>query len=125
MTESRPIKELFDFLSAHISEAEFKTAIITAEISSRITKERIDRNMTQKEFADFLGVSQPMISKWESGDYNFTISAISDIFDKLNLDYRFDIIDDNGENVKVVYKSTAKQTLPNIIDLKNYGLSIA
>lgn len=97
MTNAKQIGELFSVFSAHMSDAEFKSAIINAQISARIAKERIDRGMTQKEFAEFLGVSQPMVSKWEAGNYNFTISAVSSIFDKLGLDYIFHIKEEQSD----------------------------
>ena len=120
MTKSKPISELFDFFSDQMSNASFKAALITAEISARITKERIDRKMTQKEFSAFLGVSQPMVSKWEAGDYNFTISAVSEIFEKLGLDYDFEIRDNAIEEVTVEYTPAPAQKLPSIVDLKHY-----
>ena len=43
--------------------------------------------MNQKQFASFMGVSQAMISKWESGEYNFTINTLNEICDKLGLDF--------------------------------------
>lgn len=57
-----------------------------AKIATTIMKNRIDRHMNQKEFAEFMGVSQSMISKWESEDYNFTIESLAKICDKLNLE---------------------------------------
>jgi DNA-binding response OmpR family regulator len=42
--------------------------------------------LTQKEFAHLLGVSQSMVSKWESEDYNFTVEALANICDKLDWD---------------------------------------
>ncbi len=42
--------------------------------------------MTQKEFAEFMGVTQGMVSKWESREYNFTIKSLNEICEKLGLD---------------------------------------
>jgi transcriptional regulator with XRE-family HTH domain len=42
--------------------------------------------MTQKEFADYMGVTQGMVSKWESREYNFTIKSLNEICQKLNLE---------------------------------------
>lgn len=120
MTKAKPISELFDFFSDQMSNASFKAALVTAEISARITKERIDRSMTQKEFAALLGVSQPMVSKWEAGNYNFTISAVSEIFEKLGLDYSFEVIDSAAEKVRIEYTPAPTQKMPSIIDLKRY-----
>ena len=38
-----------------------------------------------------MGISQPMISQWESGDYNFTISALAQISEILGLDLKVDM----------------------------------
>ena len=40
-----------------------------AKIAATIAKNRVDMQMNQKEFAEFMGVSQSMVSKWESEDY--------------------------------------------------------
>lgn len=116
MKGSTSIGELFNVLNRNMSAAEIKTAMVNAEISSAITDERIKLGMTQKEFSDFMGVSQGMVSKWESGDYNFTISSISKIFDKLNMDFGFSIKKDEGwkdfsrptENIEVSMSSQQK-----------------
>ncbi|MEG0899555.1 MAG: helix-turn-helix transcriptional regulator [Oscillospiraceae bacterium] len=60
-----------------------KLAIIAAKIQLK----RIELGMNQKEFAKFMCVSQGMISKWESGEYNFTITTIDEICEKLKLDF--------------------------------------
>ena len=41
--------------------------------------------MTQKEFAKFMGVTQGMISKWESAEYNFSVESIAQIAEKLGV----------------------------------------
>lgn len=120
MKNTASVSDLFYALAKNMSAAEIKTAFVTADISTVITKERIARKMTQKEFADFMGVSQPMISKWESGDYNFTISSIAEIFDKLELDFDFKIISKQTEEINIEYTSGAVKSLPSIIDLKKY-----
>lgn len=56
-----------------------------------IVKARIEKGMTQTEFADFMGVSQGMVSKWESEDYNFTIEAIANICEKLDWDMNVEL----------------------------------
>ncbi|CBK75268.1 Helix-turn-helix [Butyrivibrio fibrisolvens 16/4] len=56
--------------------------------------------MTQKEFADFMGVTQGMVSKWESREYNFTIKSLNEICAKLGLECNVDIY---SENTKAEY----------------------
>jgi transcriptional regulator with XRE-family HTH domain len=68
-----------------LSETEIKTTVELAKISARIEKRRLDMGMTQKEFANYMGVSQGMVSKWESGEYNFSINSLNEICNKLDL----------------------------------------
>jgi transcriptional regulator with XRE-family HTH domain len=68
-----------------LSETEIKTTVELAKISAKITKHRLDMRMTQKEFANYMGVSQGMVSKWESGEYNFSIKSLNEICSKLGL----------------------------------------
>lgn len=49
-----------------LSDAEVKSLVELAKISARIERCRIEMGMTQKEFAEYMGISQGMVSKWES-----------------------------------------------------------
>lgn len=120
--KSNAINELINVLTANLTPAEIKTAMVTSEISTKITEERINRNMTQKEFATYMGVSQAMVSKWESGDYNFTISSIANICAKLELDFNFTITsDEDWKEVQqpknnIVFSFNSYTSLQNEID---------
>lgn len=76
-----------NWISEGLSEATVKTIVELAKISARIERCRIEMGMTQKEFAEFMGVSQGMVSKWESREYNFTIRTLNDICQKIDLDF--------------------------------------
>lgn len=73
------------WVSEGISEAEIKTTIELAKISAKIERCRLDLGMTQIEFARFMGVTQGMVSKWESRDYNFTVRSLNEICQKLDI----------------------------------------
>ncbi len=73
------------WLSQGISEAEVKTTVELAKISAKIERCRLEFGMTQKEFADYMGVTQGMVSKWESREYNFTIRSLNEIAEKLGV----------------------------------------
>jgi transcriptional regulator with XRE-family HTH domain len=73
------------WLTEGMTDSDVKTTVELAKISAKIERSRIDLGMTQKEFADYMGVSQSMVSKWESRDYNFTIKTLNEICQKLNL----------------------------------------
>lgn len=79
-------KDLFDGLT----EKDRKQNEMMVNIALTIKKERNSRGLTQKEFAEFLHVKQTQISKWESGDHNFTIATLSDLADKLGLEWNLE-----------------------------------
>lgn len=72
-------------LFSSMTPAEKEYNKIMAEVSYQIQIARKRLNMNQKEFASLLGVTQGMVSKWESCSYNFSMEKITQIFTKLNL----------------------------------------
>ena len=60
-------------------------APISLAIAAAIINKRHELGLTQKEFANMYGVSQGMVSKWESAEYNFTISNLSELMTKLSI----------------------------------------
>ena len=68
-----------------------ETTWVTEALSARIEKCRQNMNMTQKEFAEYMNVSQGMVSKWESREYNFTIRSLNEICEKLHLSLNLDM----------------------------------
>lgn len=85
VTEKIASAKKSSWVSEGISEAEIKTTVELAKISAKIERSRLDLGMTQIEFARFMGVTQGMVSKWESRDYNFTIKSLNEICQKLDL----------------------------------------
>ena len=98
------------WLSEGFSDAELKTVIELAKISGKIERARLDLGMTQIEFAEFMGVTQGMVSKWESRDYNFTIRSLNEICQKLNLNLYVNIEKPCLKNDYVVLKWDEKKT---------------
>lgn len=62
-----------------------------AKIASAILTKRYELKMSQTDFADYMKVSQAMISKWESGENNFSISSIAEICEKLSMIFDINI----------------------------------
>ena len=81
-----------------LSNSEVKSTIELAKISARIEMARLEKNMTQKEFADYMGVTQGMVSKWESREYNFTIKSLNEICEKLNIKLDILLYDSSDKN---------------------------
>ena len=74
------------WISEGFSETEVNTMVELAKISARIERGRLEMGMTQQEFAEYMGVTQGMVSKWESREYNFTIKTLNEICQKLDLE---------------------------------------
>lgn len=82
----RKLNNLLETLATTLSESDVIAAEQLAKISATLAVSRLQRGMNQKEFAEFMGVSQGMVSKWESEDYNFTVETLAKICAKLQLD---------------------------------------
>lgn len=94
------LEEMFVLFEDKISSADINAADCMGKISAAIVKQRIEMDMTQKEFAKYLDVSQGMVSRWEGGDYNFTIKGLADIVEKLGL--KLDIsIRESKDNIEI------------------------
>jgi len=76
-----------EWISEGLSNEKIKEIKKLAVISAQIQLRRIEMGMNQKQFAKMMGVTQGMISKWESGKYNFTIKTLDEIYDRLGLEF--------------------------------------
>ena len=83
----RTYVDLFECLS----ETEKKQSKLRGVISAAIESKRIEMGLTQKEFAEELGVSQGMISKLESTEYNISVDKLVEIFETLKIDYSISV----------------------------------
>lgn len=72
-------------LFPQLSSSEKKYNYIAAEIAVKIRNKRKELKLTQKQFAKLLNVSQGMVSKWESAEYNFTVEKLVELYDKLDI----------------------------------------
>ncbi|MCK9313686.1 MAG: helix-turn-helix domain-containing protein [Methanocorpusculum sp.] len=68
------------------------------QISTAIFDYRLKHKLSQKKLAEKLGVSQPMVAKLESGNYNCTIEQLWKIANKLG--FAFNIEFEEKEQVK-------------------------
>ena len=117
----RTINDLINAISSQLSYEEVLAAEQMAKISAAITKERIDRDLTQAEFAKLLGVSQGMVSKWESEEYNFTIESLAGICDKLDWDMNIELTPrpfDGYSQKRNGYSLNWNNENSNVIDFK-------
>ena len=64
------------WLVDELSDDERKAAEYISAIAVSIQQERRSQGLTQKELAGRLGVSQTMVSQWENGEKNFTVTTL-------------------------------------------------
>lgn len=84
-------KNLFDILSEQFSKEELIAADISSNIAFSIIKYRHEHGMTQKQLAEKTKVTQAMVSKWENGDYNFTIESLAKLCVQLGMQLNCEI----------------------------------
>lgn len=78
--------DILQIFSANNSPEDLLLAGLQGIISAQITMKREALKMNQKEFASFMGVSQGLVSRWEKGECNFTLSSLIHIASKLGLE---------------------------------------
>jgi DNA-binding XRE family transcriptional regulator len=68
-------------------EHELKVEILAEQIKIL----RKERNLTQEQLGDLIGVQRAQISKWENNTNNVTIGTILKVFEDLNAKLNFSI----------------------------------
>ena len=84
------VEQVFE---THVTAVDIMLAKHLGEVSAIIVKKRIEMNMTQAQFAEYMDVSQGMVSKWESANYNFTVKSLCEIAEKLGMDLHVGLVD--------------------------------
>ena len=69
------------------TKLEFELSNILVDIACKIINYRLDNDMTQKDLADKLDITQAMVSKLESGEYNPSIEFLFKISKKLGWEF--------------------------------------
>lgn len=86
---SNPWDLINEIIDENMKE-EYELDNILVNISSRLINFRVNNNITQKDLAKRLDISQAMVSKLESGDYNPTVGQLWKVSKKLG--WRFNVI---------------------------------
>lgn len=79
------LEDLVNALTQHMTAVDIAQTAMHIEISRMIRSARKQINLSQKAMAEKMGVKQSMISRWESGDCNYTIDTLVEIADALGL----------------------------------------
>lgn len=80
------LNDLLNLFEDNLTASNITASNLLGQISASIVKKRIELGMTQNEFASYMDVSQGMVSRWEGGDYNFSIKTLADVAEKLELE---------------------------------------
>lgn len=63
----------------------YQAASLMCAVSTALVEYRRKNSLSQKELAEKLDVGQSMVSKYESGDYNWTIRSLVEVSSKLGM----------------------------------------
>lgn len=78
--------DLYEYMSHHLKMEDVIVAKLVSSVVSQLVTARHKKNMSTKEFAEYIGIHENLLIDWESCDHVFTLHEISYIADKLNLD---------------------------------------
>lgn len=92
MSDNTDLKALLSSLSANIDAEELQFSVLQGLIAAEISMRRQSLHMSQKDLADKLHVTQALVSRWENGDCNFTLSTLVKICSALDLKMQSPII---------------------------------
>lgn len=99
MMKLKSFKDVLDRIQPKEKTAMVKYFDINYNISKFLVDFRVNNKMTQKQMAKKLNVSQVMISKYENGEYNFTLKKLCEISEILNANLIFDMILEADNNM--------------------------
>lgn len=103
------------------TKQEFELSDLLVDIACKIINYRLDNNMTQKDLAEKLDITQAMVSKIESGEYNPTIEFLFNISKKLGWKFgiTFGAVD---AHISVKYNSEKRELIEDSNDKMNKEL---
>lgn len=94
------------------TKQEFELSNMLVDIACKIINYRLDNDMTQKDLANKLEITQAMVSKLESGEYNPSIEFLFKISKKL--DWKFELtFEENHSDVLIQYNMEKEQEILN------------
>lgn len=77
-------------------------------ISMKIFDYRVEKGLSQKQLAGTLGITQAMVSKLESGEYNPTVEQLWKISEKLGWSFKV-VLEDNESKAPQIWDNIQLQ----------------
>lgn len=84
-TKLKSMSDLLELFEDSLKPSDLIEARAISQVTGTIIRERKRLGLDQKEFAEKLGVSQSLVSRWENGNSNFTIKSLAEIATKLDM----------------------------------------
>ena len=100
------LEDLVFALTKDMTAAEMAKTALHIQIQQMVHDTRMAQGWTQKDLAEKMGVKQSLVSRWESGECNYTIDTLIDIADSLGLSVQCplkpddQVVSTEPENVK-------------------------
>ncbi|AZT91266.1 XRE family transcriptional regulator [Caldicellulosiruptor changbaiensis] len=94
MNELIKLESPYKIVEKYVNEEDkkyFELDDILVNIALSLINYRIKNNLTQKELAQKLGMTQAMVSKLESGEYNPTVKMLYEISKALGLEFKVEL----------------------------------
>lgn len=104
--------EMIDRLGGEEAKEKNELYDIYYRISTALFDYRLKYDLSQKKLAEKLGVSQPMVTKLESGDYNYTVEQLWKIATKLGFKFSIDF----QELEQEFYVISSSESQDNVVD---------
>lgn len=101
--------DIFDDVDEQTTK-QFELSNMLVDIACKIINYRMDKDMTQKDLANKLEITQAMVSKLESGEYNPSIEFLFKISQKLDWKFELAFKEENINN-PIEYNNTEKDNI--------------
>ena len=86
ISAAESIRDLFSDIDVNSAESRYYDALNAIAVA--VAEYRYSHHLTQTDLAKHLSITQAMVSKYESGDYNISLKAAFDLFDKIGMVFR-------------------------------------
>ena len=114
--------DLLMAIGESMSAEEMMLLSLQGMIAAEVEKKRTELQMNQKQFAQYMGVTQATVSKWESGDSNFTLSTLVHIASKLGLKMQSPFEAKERKAKSVPEKANASEPNAYIVDFRTIAV---
>lgn len=103
--------EMVERLSEEGSNEKDELHDIYYKISIALFDYRLKYDLSQKKLAEKLGVTQPMVAKLESGDYNYTVEQLWKLANKLNFNFSIDFDEIKQDEYSIFFREGVQDDL--------------